>query len=498
MSKEEKQDKITYEWVETVRAPFTLKTETDQSYTFETTLKGLVIIHLGRVWNHTKEDQQIDEDTRNERLRTIRRIINFLNNHVNDLELKSYKEGKAKISIGSFLPPKEGRLTEQDRERINKEAIWAIGHPLTTHAVLFASQHKDYLEDITRKQEELRKQEEALSKKAEALKKQEQALERREGKKGKFKRAGQLHDQILKYDYPKDNQLKIWEQLGSDTIKEIEVAGVEVSEVVEGIKLSPSETKLIDCLCKLLHKSSQNSDPKKEDYYTGNIGYELVEHGLENTPAPRLSFTLYELTKEYIGGDKEISGKHIENFKEILTGLNNKKFLIKYTEVTRGKKGEWIRKGYEAFRKLIEVDTATLSYGVGHEEHYRKRETVILLNPIFRRQIDSKFILYPDDITTRTAIAYGSQNVSETALRLRDYLMRELSSKRYKPEINQERLYYLLAEKWMKQSRKKMVREYTKKAIETVTALDLLSSYEIKTGSTGEPKFIFHLNKDWE
>jgi hypothetical protein len=317
-------------------------------------------------------------------------------------------------------------------------------------------------------------------------------------KKGKFRRSGHLTDQILKYNYPKDRQPSLFDILQSETLKDIEVAGVEVTQIVEGIKLSPSETKVIDCLCKLLHENSQTSDAKKEGYFTGNLSPELVEYGGgENTPAPKLSFTLYELTKEYKGGEY-VAGKDIENVKQILTGLNSKQFLIRYTENTKGKKGEWIKKEYEAFRRLIDVDKATLSYGVGDVEQYKKTETVILLNPIFRRQIDSKFILYPNDINKRTIIAYGSHNVSDIALRLRDYLMRELSSNRLQPEINLDKLYYLLAEKWMRESRKKKVKEYTEKALETVKALGLLLSYEIKTASTGEPKIVFTLNKDWE
>jgi hypothetical protein len=50
----------------------------------------------------------------------------------------------------------------------------------------------------------------------------------------------------------------------------------------------------------------------------------------------------------------------------------------------------------------------------------------------------------------------------------------------------------------MRESRKKKVKEYTEKALETVKALGLLLSYEIKTSSTGEPKVVFQLNKDWE
>jgi hypothetical protein len=282
-------------------------------------------------------------------------------------------------------------------------------------------------------------------------------------------------------------------------IEDIEVAGVERAEIVEGIKLSPSETKVIDCLCKLLHESSQNLNPKEEDYYSGNMGYDLVKYGgYENTPAPKLAFTIYELTREYKGGEY-VSGKDIENVKQILTGLDSKGFLVSYVETTKKKDGGRVERKIEDFRKLIHIiKISQTEYSKEDIELSKKEETIILLSPIFRNQIDSKFILYPNDINRRTIIAYGSHNISDITLRLRDYLMRELSSKHYHPEITLDRLYYRLAEKWMKESRKKMVKDYTDRAIETVKALGLLLSYEIKIASTGEPKVVFTLNKDWE
>jgi len=74
-----------------------------------------------------------------------------------------------------------------------------------------------------------------------------------------------------------------------------------------------------------------------------------------------------------------------------------------------------------------------------------------------------------------------------------------LSSKHYKPEIGLDKLFYLLAEKWMRESRKKKVKEYTEKALETMITLGILKSYTIEPArTTGEPKIIFTLNKDWE
>lgn len=323
-------------------------------------------------------------------------------------------------------------------------------------------------------------------------------------KKGKYKRSGHLTDQILKYNYPKDNSsqlsLALWDTLGDSTQKQIQEAlKVERAEVVEGIKLSPSEQKVIDTLCKLLHEKSQTLEPGKEDYYSGNTGYELVEYGGDKkTPAPKLGFTLYELTLGYKGG-LSISGKDVENVKSILQELDKRKFLLSYVETYYKKDGGRIERRLEDFRALIHiVKLSEVDYDKTDIELSKKEETIILLNPIFRRQIDSKFILYPTDITRRTIIAYGSHNLSETALRLRDYLMRELSSKHYEPVINLDRLYWMLNEKWMRESRKKKVKEFTERAIETCKALGLLLGHEIKPGATGEPKVVFYINKDWE
>lgn len=325
--------------------------------------------------------------------------------------------------------------------------------------------------------------------------------EKTEDLKGKFKRSGHLTDQILKYTYPKDKsgQLSLWDVLKDGTKTDIEVAGVEVAQIVEGIKLSPSETKVIDSLCKLLHENSQSLDPKKEGYYTGNLNPDLVEYGGdENTPAPKLAFTLYELTREYKGGEY-VAGKDIENVKQILTDLDKKRFLVRYIETTHKKGGGRVEKQIEDFSKIIHIIKIKEYDENNNPIDLKYNDTEVLLNPIFRRQIDSKFILYPNDINKRTIIAYGSHNVSDITLRLRDYLLRLHSSPKMSREITLDRLYYLVAEKWMRESRKKKVKEYTEKALEVVKELGLLESYKIEDAkTTGEPKVVFTLNKDWE
>ncbi len=321
-----------------------------------------------------------------------------------------------------------------------------------------------------------------------------------EPKRGKYKRSGHLADQMLKYNSSrkKTTQPSLFDVLKPETLKDIEVSGVEESMVVEGIKLSPSETKVIDSLCKLLHNSSQNLDPKEADYYTGNAGAELMEYGGEKTPAPKMAFTLYELTKEYKGGER-VAGKDLDNVSNTLQGLSNKQFLLRYKETTFKKGGGRIEKEIEAFEKIINLPKfKRREYSKEGIETSKTEETLIVLHPIFRRQIDSKFILYPDDIISRTQIAYGSHNISDITIRLRDYLMRELTYKHYETDIYLHNLYDLVAEKWMRESRKTKVKKYLEKAIETVKIMGLLEDSKIVRGKTGEEKMVFYLNKSWE
>lgn len=433
-----------------------------QSITFSATLKDILFIRLIQAKGHVNTFSELNIDQIEEAEITLQRIIYLIQSKkIASIDMNPVA-GTLSIKVDEVVDKKEEAVTTKELDTLFDNIVVKL-----------------ILNGIA---------EELLTKKDNKL-------------KGKFKRPGHLTDQMLKYSYPKDGnpQLNIFQSLQEETKKAIEVAGVEVTEIVEGIKLSPSETKIIDCLCKLLHQNSQNFDKKREDYYAGNIGYELVQYGGDkSTPAPKLGFTLYELTREYKGGEY-VGGKDIENVKQILTELDSKRFLLSYVETTKKKDGGRIERKMEDFKKLLHIiKISETEYSKENIELSKQEETVILLNPIFRRQIDSKFILYPNDINKRTIIAYGSHNLSEASIRLRDYLMRELSSKHYEPEINLDKLYYLLAEKWMRESRKKKVKEYTDKALETVKALGLLISYEIKTASTGEPKVVFKLNKDWE
>jgi hypothetical protein len=355
---------------------------------------------------------------------------------------------------------------------------------------------------IRKASEERAEAEKQYKKEVDKLKKELKAKEKQlksKEKKGSYRVSGHLIDQRLKYNYPKEGALDLFSHLQEDTIQKIENKGVKRSEVVEGIKLDPAEVKVVDTLCKMLHQKSQNLEPKEENYYTGNKEAIVVDINKEESLAPQLAFTLYEFTKEYLDTDRKIGGKDIENAIEVLNRLSTKDFLIKYKEESAIRGGGTRIKEIELFEKIIKLPKLKqIDYSKEGIEISKKEETLVILHPIFRSQINSKFITYPADINSRTALAYGSQNVSLITVSLRDFLMRYLSSKTYTAKITAEKLYYQVAEKFMRESRKTRVKKDLEKAIQALLKLELLKSYEIEPSkTTGEPMYIFTINKDF-
>lgn len=304
-----------------------------------------------------------------------------------------------------------------------------------------------------------------------------------EGAKSSYKVSTHLTNQMLKYDISK-NETGIAERIGID--------------------LTPSEYKIVNCLCKILHHSSSKDAKDQKSYYTGNQPGKMEiygrnkDGGIIKTISPQLSFTLYDLTKEFIGADRSPSGKEIENVFNALEGLSEKVFYLQLKEVN------WIDKNTKEVEEISTKAPLITLYPYqktklrDNIEVSKKKEILIGLNPIFRRQIENFFILYPDNIIQRTIEANGSKNIPQATTKLRDYLLKELSYKHYETEIGLEKLYYLLHEKWMKEGRKKKVREYTERAISTVTKMGLLESHQVTSGSTGDPKVIFTLNRDFK
>jgi len=325
---------------------------------------------------------------------------------------------------------------------------------------------------------------------------------------GTMRKSAYYIDHLLRYDYPKrggGDQLELWASVDPDIKEKIE----DHSVLVEGIKLSPGEYKLIDCINYLLHTKSQTTAPGEEKtFYSGNEPAQIVPYGKERSVAPIIRIKPSELYNQYKAGKKP-SGEDIKEVKSLLQGLQDRKFYIRYQRKVKaqGKNKEDKIQRIETYAPLLHIlkfyeytqeEVNRVDSG-DRELKDRREELIIQLNPIFKDQINTQYIRYPLDIDRRMLIAHGgSHKRQQSTLLLRDYLLREFSHKRYKPEINYDKLLYQLGlEKYIKESRKQLIKKNLSKAIEVNKNLGLLLRVEEATGSQGQLKYIFHLNKDF-
>jgi hypothetical protein len=318
-------------------------------------------------------------------------------------------------------------------------------------------------------------------------------------KKAKFKKPGHLVDQILKVAPRESTTLDLFSELSEEIKSELQKEKVEISrELFSGINLTASEMKIQDTFSILLSQQSQTEDPEKPNYYTGAKPETVPSFlGGKGAIAPSIEFSLYTIAKEFKGG-KTPTGKDLENVKKILQELEKKKFLIRHTEIYSKRGGGKATLERDGYRTLFHLDKVTLTEEDKNGKQTNKAETmVVVLSPLYRQQIESKFILQPLDIIQQLTLANGSPNIPLATYNLKEYLFRELSSKHYECKITARKLYETLEPKLMQVPRIKQAKENTNRAINTLLSLGLLERYETGTSKVGEAMFTFYLNKNY-
>lgn len=326
----------------------------------------------------------------------------------------------------------------------------------------------------------------------------------------KYRQSGHLVDQKLKYK-KEEQQLSIFDTLMPETQEKIEKSKVEVR--AEGIKLTYAENKLVHALNQILYEKSQNSNPEMENFYSGNGSSELVPYGLPDHKArsPVIKFKPSDLYKAFSGTDN-YSGADVKFIIDTLHQLESKKMLIKYDRVKtikEGNKTKTLTDRIEDFQSLINIrsfipdlsdeEKAALDGGDNSIRETRG-EIIIALNPIFSDQIDTKYIEFPEDAQRRLVIAAGGhKKVTASMQILMEYMLREMSAKRYSPQINEDTLPYILKlDTYVKQKRRKYLGERIDKDIRAIMNMGIILRIDKFPNSEGGIKLVFHLNKDYE
>lgn len=327
-------------------------------------------------------------------------------------------------------------------------------------------------------------------------------------KTSKVRHAGHLVDQKLKHNYPA--QRTIFDDLSPEIKGHIEKFEIKC----QGIQLTQGEDRLLSAICNLLKYKSEHKNASSNNFYLGN--YEIntiVTSGIEEPKLAHLKLTPSELYKEYLNIENEdYSGKHIKDINNALKSLSQKQFLMVYDRIKtihiNGKKENRTDR-IELFAPLIKIikytkdltDEEIIQLNKGDEKiRQKKGELIIALNPILTDQINYKYVEYPKDINRRTIIASGGVNfVTQSINTLRDYFIRELSSKRYECQINADKLEYILKlDNYIKQRKRKYIKTAIDKAILACKNLGILLDYTLEQGAEGQPKYIFKLNRKFE
>lgn len=329
----------------------------------------------------------------------------------------------------------------------------------------------------------------------------------------KYPQSGHFIDQKLKTSYKSEQgkQMSLWDSILPATKEKIKDEEI----TVEGIKLSEKEEQTLNGILRLLHeksdtqKDSKNKPSNNGTYYKGNLPAHKTQYGGKITEAPKIKFKASELYRT-------VTGKHTPNNKDIamvkdaIMSLENKKFLIAYNRKYNVGKEERIDR-IEEVQPLIRLLTfyegltpkELKEVEAGNEDIKNKKgEVILMLNPVFIDQIDTKFIEFPVDVNKLTKIARGGGRVHSGITNLRDYLLRAISSNKGKGAdktyIDKEKLPYILGlEKYVKQSRKKLINIRIEESIETCKNLNLITEVNEVTGARGQSQYEFILNLDY-
>jgi len=329
------------------------------------------------------------------------------------------------------------------------------------------------------------------------------------GKKRKIRQSAHYIEQKLKYEKPSKQQISLFDILSPETQEKIKHESVSFI----GIKLSPPEDRLMNAISRLLAKKSQTKDHQAEDFFMGNEAHRMVPYGQVKQKSAVLRFKKHELLTEFFG-NKNYSGADIKYLDRIFNSFLEKKWLIRYKRTIQedGKEKNpkeerhYVIEDYlpllRVLRYFPNLSKSEVSKVEGQDDEFRatKGEYLLSLNPILTDQINSKYVEFPEDIDYRTRIAAGSHlAVSEAILRLRDWLISEMSANRYKTEINEDNLIHRLhLEKHIKSRKKERLYQQLIKAIQICQNLGIILDYEEAEGAAGQKKYIFRLNKDFE
>lgn len=295
------------------------------------------------------------------------------------------------------------------------------------------------------------------------------------------------------------------------TTTEDRLGGIEKHGITrEGIALeTPAEYRMIYALYLLIQKSSSEYlNSESDNFYTGNLPTEYSQWGKGKSQVIKIKVSRHELYKAFTG-KSDYSGRDIKEIDGVLEGLKKRQCLIRYHRKYK-ESGKIKNDLVEGVYPLLTITEHHI--GISNKEleditqqkdtpKRRRGELEIAFNPIFTDQIKEKWINYPSDIIPRlTRAAEDNGNRLTTShYKFLDYSCRELSSKRTTFELNEDNFHDTIGfNKHIRDGRRALADKQTNEMFSVFKNLGLLKEHKKTTGSNGQSKYVFTLNKDFQ
>lgn len=315
---------------------------------------------------------------------------------------------------------------------------------------------------------------------------------------GLYRKSGNLVNQQLHNATnlePEGIQFGLLSQDTQDKIRQAGVLkGTDQEVIVQGIDLTASEAKLVNTFCKLLQReSTEVYNPNLPGFYCGNRPPKETHIG----KAPQLCVPTTDLVVEYTG-NQHPSGPEYKQVEALVDALSTKRFLLKFSEVDYYEKDNtkhvrWI----ETYATLVSKVTVGERVEQGGKEIESNEVTKLVLNPIFRADIGTRFIMIPCNLEQQIKEAYKGQRVPKGAIDFAEWMLREMSNKRYKCELGQDKLLVMIAKPKVKGRKIAEAHTLVTKCLEVMRSIGLLVSWEISNNILGKTKYTFYLNEGY-
>ena len=452
-------------------------------------LKTGVLLKLHELFS--KSDGQTEE-AKNELLD----IIEYLDRHL--IEIKSITPVKASKKNGVLFKYEysykiyEGETQEQVIKGVNDRLVSAA---VTWAVADMTGRGPEFIKFLIKAEGEIKKQQ----------------------KRTRIKHGPEITEQILRapnrqptlWDaYDRDIQRTLIQQRGTKG------AAIEfINSRREGTNLSRDEEKILWVVREILHEKSQNSDERRDDYFTGNLQPGAGEKQETGGIDPRLLITFTEVARKFSGQDRP-GGREQETARRLIHEIAtnpDKQCLMKWTRYLRNNdEGGPRKKGKKVNASFWQEYAPLWTIGNGVdilEDGEKTSELYLKLHPIFRENIEKQAIRTPE--LSAIYAAYGSSNPPLAVMKF-ILLLGEAhiyTKKKGKTEngnrlheVGQVKLFEQIAPDYNKPGKMKRItltKNLLTKGIETAKKLGMIAGATTRTNPDGEIIYIFELIEGW-